>query len=107
MMAIVETGGKQYEVSPGSVIKVEKLDAEVGKELVLDKVLMVKKNDEVIFGNPLVDRVKVIAEVLQQGRAKKIVVYKFKRRKNYHRKYGHRQSFTQLKIKQIQYEEKN
>jgi len=107
MMAIVETGGKQYEVSPGSVIKVEKLDAEVGKELVLDKVLMVKKNDEVIFGNPLVSGVKVIAEVLQQGRAKKIVVYKFKRRKNYHRKYGHRQSFTQLKIKQIQYEEKN
>ena len=106
-MAIVETGGKQYEVSPGSVIKVEKLDAEVGKELVLDKVLMVKKNDEVIFGNPLVNRVKVIAEVLQHGRAKKIVVYKFKRRKNYHRKYGHRQSFTQLKIKQIQYEEKN
>lgn len=103
MMAIIETGGKQYEVSPGSVIKVEKLDVEAGKELILDKVLMVKEDDEAIFGNPLVSGVKVVAEVLEQGRAKKIIVYKFKRRKNYHRKYGHRQSFTQLKIKEIQY----
>ncbi len=105
MMAIIETGGKQYEVSPGSVIKVEKLDVETGKELILDKVLMVKEDDETIFGNPLVSVVKVVAEVLEQGRAKKIIVYKFKKRKNYHRKHGHRQSFTQLKIKEIQYEQ--
>ncbi len=104
MMAIIETGGKQHTVNPGAVIKVEKLDAEAGKELVLDKVLMVKGDDEVIFGNPLVSGAKVIAEVLGQGRAKKIIVYKFKKRKNYHRKYGHRQSFTELKIKEIQYE---
>jgi len=105
-MAIIETGGKQHTVNTGSVIKVEKLDAEPGKELVLDKVLMVKEDDEVIFGNPLVSGAKVIAEVLEQGKSKKIIVYKFKKRKNYHRKYGHRQSFTQLKIKEIQYQEK-
>jgi len=68
----------------------------------LDKVLMVKEDDEVIFGNPVVEGVKVVAEVLRQHRKKKIIVYKFKRRKNYHRKYGHRQPFTQLKIKEIQ-----
>ncbi len=106
MMAIIETGGKQYKVNPGSVIKVEKLDIEDGKELVLDKVLMVKEDDEVIFGNPLVDGAKVTAEVLGQGKSKKIIVYKFKKRKNYHRKYGHRQLFTQLKIKEIQCQEK-
>ena len=102
MMAVIETGGKQYKVSPGSVISVEKLNAKVGEEVVLDKVLMVKEDDEAIFGHPVVEGVKVVAEVLRQHREKKIIVYKFKRRKNYHRKYGHHQPFTQLKIKEIQ-----
>jgi len=101
MMAVIETGGKQYKVSRGSVIKVEKLNAKAGEEVVLDKVLMVKEDDEATFGNPIVKGVKVVAEVLKQDRDKKVIVYKFKRRKSYHRKYGHRQPFTQLRIKEI------
>ena len=104
MIAVIETGGKQYKVSPGSVIKVEKLGMEVGKEVVLDKVLMVKKDGETVFGHPVVEGAKVVAEVLREDRGKKIIVYKFKRRKGYHRKYGHRQAFTELRIKEIQYQ---
>jgi len=104
MIAVIETGGKQYKVSPGSVIKVEKLDMEAGKEVVLDKVLMVKKDGETVFGHPVVEGAKVVAEVLREDRGKKIIVYKFKRRKGYHRKYGHRQTFTELRIKEIQYQ---
>jgi len=100
-MAVIETGGKQYKVSPGSMIKVEKLDVEVGKEVVLDNVLMVKKDEGTIFGDPMVKGARVVAEVVKQDRDKKIIVYKFKRRKGYHRKYGHRQDFTQLRIKEI------
>jgi len=108
MIAIVETGGKQYQVSPDSIIRAEKLKAKEGEEVVLDKVLMIKEDDgEVFFGNPLIAEARVTAEVLRQDRAKKIIVYKFKRRKNYHRKYGHRQAFTELKIKEIQSGEKS
>lgn len=103
MIAVVETGGKQYQISPGSIIRIEKLKAKEGEEVVLDKVLMIKEDDsEVLVGNPLIAKARVTAEVLRQDRAKKIIVYKFKRRKNYHRKYGHRQAFTELKIKEIQ-----
>ncbi len=105
MIAVVETGGKQHQVSPGCTIRVEKLDAKKGEEVILDKVLMVKKDDESLFGNPLVSGAKVITEVTRQDRAKKIIVYKFKRRKNYHRKYGHRQAFTELKVREIQLEQ--
>ncbi len=103
MIAVVETGGKQYQISPGSIIRIEKLKAKKGEEVVLDKVLMIKEDDsETLVGNPLIAKARVTAEVLRQDRAKKIIVYKFKRRKNYHRKYGHRQAFTELKIKEIQ-----
>ena len=102
MMAVVEIGGKQYKVSPGDNIKVEKIPAEVGEEIVLDKVLMAKKEGkETEVGTPFLEKVKVRAKVLEQGKDKKIIVYKFKRRKNYHRKYGHRQYFTKLKIEDI------
>jgi len=108
MIAVVETGGKQYEVSPGSIIRTEKLKAKEGEEVILDKVLMVKEDDsEVLVGNPLIAKARVTAEVMKQDRAKKIIVFKFKRRKNYHRKYGHRQAFTELKIKEIQSGEKS
>jgi len=103
-MTVVEIGGNQYRVSPGESIKVEKLPFNVGEKITLDKVLMVKKREELEIGNPLLDKVKVIARVVEQGRDKKIIVYKFKRRKNYHRKYGHRQPFTRLKIEEIQWE---
>jgi large subunit ribosomal protein L21 len=103
MIAVVETGGKQYQISPGSIIRIEKLKAKEGEEVVLDKVLMIKEDDsEALIGNPLIAKARVTAEVLRQDRAKKIIVYKFKRRKGYHRKYGHRQAFTELKIKEIQ-----
>ncbi|GAH14251.1 unnamed protein product, partial [marine sediment metagenome] len=76
--------------------------AKKGEEVVLDKVLMIKEDDsETLVGNPVIAKARVTAEVLRQDRAKKIIVYKFKRRKNYHRKYGHRQAFTELKIKEI------
>ena len=108
MIAVVETGGKQYQVSPDSIIRTEKLKAKEGEEVVLDKVLMLKEDDsEVLVGNPLIAEARVTAEVLKQARAKKIIVYKFKRRKGYHRKYGHRQAFTELKIKEIQSGEKS
>ena len=103
MIAVLETGGKQYKVSPGSLIKVEKLAAKKGEEVVLDKVLMIKKDGESLIGSPWLTGAKVVAEVTKQDRARKIIVYKFKRRKNYHRKYGHRQPFTELKIKEIQF----
>ena len=102
MMAVIETGGKQYKVKPGSVIKVEKLAVKEGEEIILDKILMVEKDDKSIFGNPCVEGAKVIAEVLKQDKADKIIVYKFKRRKGYHRTQGHRQRLTQLKVKEIQ-----
>ena len=103
MIAVVETGGKQYQVSPGSIVRIEKLKAKEGEEIVLDKVLMIKGDDSVaLVGNPLLAKASVTAEVLKQSRAKKIIVFKFKRRKSYHRTYGHRQAFTELKIKEIQ-----
>ena len=104
MMVVVEIGGKQYRVSPGESIKVEKLPFDVGDTVMLDKVLMVKKDEELEIGNPLLNKVKVKATVVEQGRDKKVIVYKFKRRKRYHRKYGHRQPFTRLKIEEIQWE---
>jgi len=102
MMAVVEIGGKQYRVSPEDKIKVEKISADVGEEVVLDKVIMAEKEGGGLeVGNPFLDNVKVKARVINQGKDRKIIVYKFKRRKNYHRKYGHRQQFTQLKIEEI------
>ena len=103
MIAILETGGKQYEVSLGSLIRVEKLAAKKGEKVVLDKVLLIKKDEESFIGSPWLAGAKVVAEVTKQDRDRKIIVYKFKRRKNYHRKYGHRQSFTELKIEKIQF----
>jgi len=104
MMAVIETGGKQYEVIPGSIIEVEKLTAKEGEELILDKVLMVDEDGKTHFGRPWVRGAQVVAEVLGQDKADKIVVYKFKRRKGYHRRYGHRQLITRIKIKEIQLE---
>ena len=103
MIAVLETGGKQYRVSPGSLIRVEKLAAKKGEKIVLDKVLMIKKDEESFVGNPWLAEARVVAEVTKQDRDRKIIVYKFKRRKSYHRKYGHRQPFTELKIKEIKF----
>ncbi|NLY56607.1 MAG: 50S ribosomal protein L21 [Firmicutes bacterium] len=102
MYAIVETGGKQYKVSKGDVITVEKLDAEAGSEVALDKVLLVHNGSELKVGTPLVSGAKVTAKVLGHGKGKKILVFKFKAKKNYRRRRGHRQPFTKLMIQEIE-----
>ena len=97
MYAIIETGGKQYKVEANDVINVEKLDVEVGSKVELP-VLMLVDAGKVTNGNPYVNGAKVTAEVVEQGKADKIVVFKYKAKKNYRRKQGHRQPYTALKI---------
>ena len=101
MYAIIETGGKQYKVKEGDVISVEKLAADDGSTFTFDKVLTVADGEKVSFGTPYVSGASVSASVLGEGKGKKVVVYKFKSKKNYHRKKGHRQPFTKLKIDAI------
>jgi large subunit ribosomal protein L21 len=98
MFAVIKTGGKQYRVAAGDVIKVEKLEADAGAELTLGEVLAVGDGDNITLGAPLVDGASVTATVLEQTRAKKIIVFKKKRRQNYRRKNGHRQHLTVLRI---------
>jgi large subunit ribosomal protein L21 len=99
--AIIKTGGKQYRVSPGDVLRVEKLPGARGDEVVLDQVLLVTDGQDLRVGQPLVENAAVKGEILRQGKAKKIVVFKKKRRKNYRRKQGHRQLYTALEITEI------
>ena len=98
MYAVIETGGKQYKVAEGDVIFVEKLDVEEGAEVTFDKVLMAGEGSDVKVGAPTVDGASVNATVLKNGKAKKVVVFKMKRKKNYRRKKGHRQPFTKVQI---------
>ena len=100
MYAIIATGGKQYKVSEGDVISIEKLGAEEGEKVTFDQVLAVS-NDGLKVGSPTVDGASVEASVVRNGRARKAIVYKFKRKTGYHKKNGHRQSFTQVKIDKI------
>ncbi|EJY55953.1 50S ribosomal protein L21 [Alicyclobacillus hesperidum URH17-3-68] len=102
MYAIVETGGKQFKVSQGDTIVVEKLEGEVGSTVVLDKVFLVQDNGQVKVGSPLVAGAKVVAKVVEHGRGKKIIVFKYKAKKNYHKKQGHRQPYTKLTIESIE-----
>lgn len=98
MYAVIKTGGKQYRVEQGQKLRVEKLPGNPGETIELDQVLLVAGSDTPKIGQPLVEGAKVSAEILAQDRAKKIIVFKLKRRKNYRRKYGHRQPYTELKI---------
>ena len=98
MYAIIETGGKQYHVAQDEVIFVEKLDVNEGANVVFDKVLMLDSK----IGAPYVKGAKVTGKVLAQGKAKKIIVYKYKSKKNYHKKQGHRQPFTKIQITAIE-----
>ena len=100
MYAIIATGGKQYKVAEGDVIKVEKLGAEAGSEVIFDQVLVVS-GDEMKVGNPTVEGATVTANVVKEGKAKKVIVYKYKRKTGYHKKNGHRQQYTQVKIEKI------
>lgn len=104
MYAVVKTGGKQYRVASGDVIKVERLSGEVGDMVALDQVLMVGGEDDgtaVRIGTPLLDGAKVMAEVLGQIKADKVIIFKKKRRKNHRCKRGHRQRQTVLRIREI------
>ncbi len=101
MYAIIETGGKQYKVAEGDVIKVEKLAVAEGQEYDFDKVLVVAKDSDVTVGAPYVAGAKVSASVLGEGKHKKVVVYKYKSKKGFHKKKGHRQPFTKLQIQSI------
>ena len=101
MYAIIETGGKQYKVKEGDIITVEKLNVDAGTDYTFEKVLSLLNGEESAFGTPYIDGASVAASVIEDGKAKKVVVYKYKSKKNYHRKKGHRQPFTKLKIKAI------
>ena len=100
MYAIIATGGKQYRVSEGDKVRIEKIDGEVGAQVEFDQVLML--GDETAkIGNPYVDGAKVTGEITAQARAKKVIVYKYKPKKGYHKKNGHRQYYTEVEIKAI------
>ena len=101
MYAIIKTGGKQYQVSEGDVINVEKLDAQVGDTVAISEVLVVGTDEGVSIGKPYVEGACVNAEVLEQGKAKKVVIFKYKAKKDSRKKQGHRQPYTQLQIKSI------
>ena len=101
MFAVLNTGGKQYKVSQGDLIKVEKLESDVGDKVTLSRVLMVGQGEDVEVGSPYVSNCEVTGEVVEQGKGAKMIVFKKKRRKGYRRKNGHRQRFTQLKITEI------
>ena len=99
MYAIIATGGKQYKVSEGDVIKVEKLDAEVGASVTFDQVIAVSDKKLKVAGD--VETATVTGTVMDQGKARKVIVYKYKRKSGYHKKNGHRQAYTQVKIDKI------
>jgi large subunit ribosomal protein L21 len=101
MYAIIESGGKQYRVEAGSTIQVEKLPGDVGALVELDQVHLVHGETGLVIGQPLVQGAKVTAEIVRHGRTRSITVFKKKRRKNYRRTRGHRQSFTRLLVKEI------
>ena len=98
MFAVFQSGGKQHRVTEGDVVRLELLDSEPGKEIVFDKVLMVANGEEVNVGSPFLDGGAVKAEVIKSERGKKIRILKFRRRKDYMRRQGHRQWFTEVKI---------
>ncbi len=101
MYAVIQTGGKQYKVSEGSRLQVERLDAEIGEEIELGEVLMVVDGSDVKVGRPFLDSASVKAQILEHGKGKKIIVFKKKRRKGYKKKRGHRQHYTTIQIKAI------
>ena len=99
--AIVQTGGKQYRLTPGQRVSVEKLDVEEGDVVELDQVLMITQDEDIVVGTPTIEGAKVLAEVERQGKGKKIVVFKYKSKVRYRRKRGHRQQVTDLRVVEI------
>ena len=105
MFAVIKTGRKQYLVSPGDKIKIEKLDVKEEKETTFKEVLLLEKNKKLEIGTPLVKGVKVIAKILKQDKAKKVIIFKYKAKKRYKVKKGHRQTFTEVEILKIETKE--
>ena len=101
MYAVIQTGGKQYRVAPGDMLKIEKLDGNVGDSIAFDKVLLTSDGENVNMGKPYLEDTKVYGSIARQGRDRKIIVFKYKRRKGYRKKHGHRQSFSLIKIDNI------
>ncbi len=101
MYAVIEASGKQHKILEGEVLRLDKMDAEVGTEVTFDKVMLVKTDDDVLIGKPYLENASVTAEVVEQGKHKKITVFKYKRKKNYQRKQGHRQPYTAVRITAI------
>jgi large subunit ribosomal protein L21 len=102
MYAVVNTGGKQYKVQKGETLRIEKIPGEVGSRVTFDRVLMVADGENVRVGQPLVEKAAVLASIVEQDKAKKIIVFKYKRRKRYRRKQGHRQPYTAIRIDGIE-----
>jgi large subunit ribosomal protein L21 len=101
MYAVVSTGGKQYKVQEGETLSVEKLPGEEGSQISFDRVLMYSDDENLTVGKPVIENAVVSAHIIEQGKSKKILVFKYKRRKRYRRKQGHRQAFTKVKIDSI------
>jgi len=101
MQAVIATGGKQYWVKEGDIVRIEKIALGKGEKIEFDQVLMVNKDGEYIIGRPLVEKAKVTGKILNQGKAKKIIVFKYKPKKRYRKKTGHRQPFTEVLIEKI------
>ena len=101
MYAVVETSGKQYKVSAGEIIDVDKLSLEVGEKIELDRVLLVADGEDVRVGQPIIEGAKVVATVTAHGKGPKIIVFKYRPKQRYRRKRGHRQAYTRLMIDEI------
>lgn len=102
MYAVIETGGKQFRVQEGDVFYVEKLEANVGDSVIIDKVLLVEKDGVVSIGTPVVAGATAVLKVVEHGKGAKIIVFKFKPKKNYRRKQGHRQPYTKVLVEALQ-----
>jgi large subunit ribosomal protein L21 len=101
MYAVIETGGKQYRVVPGETLAVERLEAEAGKPFTFDRVLFAEKEGKCAVGSPTVASASVVADVIEHFRGEKLIAFKMRRREGYHRKVGHRQELTRVKISEI------
>ena len=102
MYAVISSGGKQYKVQEGDILRVEKITGEINDPVSFDKVLMFSENEQLNLGRPYLDNVAVQGHIVEQGKEKKILVFKYKRRKRYRRKQGHRQQYTAVKIDRIE-----